>query len=254
METKLIDCHAHLVSEGVDAQPIIDTMPQNNLQAIVCIGTAPWDNKKVVGLANQNKNIYAAVAFHPEYVDKVTDADFEILEELSKDSKVVAIGECGLDYHYTQNNKKEQIELLKKHILLAIKTNKPIMLHIRDAEDDAIKTLLPYSSKLKDIIIHCYSSVSEEITKKFVSMGCYISFAGNFTFKKYRREDIKLVPKNRLLVETDSPYLSPEPLRGTQNSSKNVHITAQRMADELQINAQELKKILTENAKRVFGI
>ena len=254
MEEQLIDCHAHLVSEGVEAQPIINSMQQNNLQAIVCVGTAPWDIKKVVKLANENKNIFAAIAFHPEYVEQIKDADFELLEELTKNSKVVAIGECGLDYHYNQDNKQAQIKLLEKQIEIAVKMQKPIMLHIREAEEDAIKTLLPHAKKLKDIIVHCYSSVSEEITKKFIEMGAYISFAGNFTFKKYRRQDIKLIPKDKILVETDAPYLSPEPLRGTQNSSKNVHITAQRMADELEMNVDELKKILTENAKRVFGI
>ena len=251
---KLIDCHAHLISEGVEPKDIIDGMKENNLEAIVCIGTAPWDIEEVVEIAHANKNIFAAVAYHPEYVEKIQSQDMKKLEEIAKDQKVVAIGECGLDYHYTQNNKSEQIDLLKKHIELAIRINKPIMLHIREAEEDAIKTLLPYAKELKNIIIHCYSAVSEEITKKFVEMGCYISFAGNFTFKKYRRQDIKLIPKDKILVETDAPYLSPEPLRGTKNSSKNVHITAERMADELEMNSDELKKILIENAKRVFGI
>ena len=254
MSNELIDCHAHLVSEGVDAKEIINSMSENNLLAIVCIGTAPWDIEKVEKIAAQNKNIYAAVAYHPEYVNDITEGDMQKLEKIAKSKNVVAVGECGLDYHYTKENREAQIDLLKKHIELAINIQKPIMLHIREAEDDAIATLLPYAKKLKNIIIHCYSSVSEEITKQFVDMGAYISFAGNFTFKKYRRQDIKLVPKNRILVETDAPYLSPEPFRGTQNSSKNVHITAQKMADELEMNVHELKYILVENAKRVFGI
>ena len=254
MKAKLIDCHAHLVSDGVNVKEIIDSMNQNGLLSIICIGTSPWDIEKVISVAHENENIFAAVAYHPEYVDKISDLDFQKLEALAKDKKVVAIGECGLDYHYTQKNKEAQKELLKKHIELAVRIQKPIMLHIRDAEENAIETLLPYVGRLKDIVVHCYSSVSEEITKKFVEMGAYLSFAGNFTYKKYRREDIKLIPKDKILVETDAPYLSPEPLRGTINSSKNVHITAQAMADAFEMNVKKYKKVLLENAKRVFGI
>lgn len=254
MEQKLIDGHAHLVSESVDANPIIANMEKDKLEAVVCIGTAPFDIKKVVELANSNKNVFAAIAYHPEYVDKISDDDFIELESLLHDKRVVAVGECGLDYHYSTEFVEEQKQMLKRHILLAEKLNKPIMLHIRDAEKDAIEILKPHVGILKDVIIHCYSAVSEEVTKEFVKMGAYISFAGNFTFKKFRRQDIKLIPLDKLLVETDSPYLSPEPFRGMQNEPKNVHITATAMADELEMNVNELKAILLENAKRVYGI
>lgn len=254
MEQKLIDSHAHLISENVDGKEIINKMESDNIEAIICIGTGPFDVENVVEIAEQNKNVFAAIAFHPEYADDIKEKDFEKLEKLVLHNKVVAIGECGLDYHYSKDNIERQKELFKRHIKLAIKVQKPIMLHIREAEDDAIEILKPFVGQLKDIIIHCYGAVSERVTKEFVSMGAYISFAGNFTFKRFRREDISLVPKDKLLVETDSPYLSPEPLRGRQNYPKNVHITAQAMADELQMNSSELKSILIENAKRVFEI
>lgn len=251
---KLIDCHAHLIYEDINPAQVILDMPKDNMSAIICVGTQPSDVGAVLACAKQNKNVYAAIAYHPEYASQITEDDFKMLEKLACDSKVVVLGECGLDYHYTKDNKEDQKRIFIRQIELAEKLKKPIMLHIREAEEDAIEILKPHVGKLKNIIVHCYSAVSEEITRQFVNMGAYISFAGNFTYKKFRREDAALVPLDRLLVETDSPFLSPEPLRGTKNKPSNVKYVLERLADQLNMSVEKLAPIILENAKRVFGI
>lgn len=251
---EIIDCHAHLVGENTNAAKTIENMKKDGLAAVIAIGTSPDDIKKVLSIAKENKNIFAALAYHPEYADEISEEELELLRQLAKEKEVVAIGECGLDYHFRQDNKEKQKQLFIWHIKLAKALQKPLMIHLRDAEDDAIAILKEHGLGLKNVIIHCYSSVSERITDEFVKMGCYISFAGNFTFKKYRQEDIKRIPQDHILCETDSPYLAPVPLRGTVNEPKNVHHVAQAMADVLQINADKLKQILVQNARRVFEI
>ena len=253
MKEKLVDCHAHLIFDGVDPNQIVEKMEDDNLFAIVSVGTSPSDIKKVLDFAKSQKNIFASIGFHPEYADQIEEKDYVALHALAKDKKVVAIGECGLDYHYRQDNKEVQKAVFVRQIQIAKNLSKPLMIHLREAEEDAIEILREHANGIT-IVVHCFSAVSEEVTKAFVRMGAYISFAGNLTYKKFRREDALLIPKDRLLVETDSPFLAPEPVRGTKNCSANVHYVASKLAQVVGEDEETMKKQLRENARRVFGI
>ena len=183
MEEKLIDCHAHLIFENINPELIIKDMDSDNLCGIISVATNSIDIVNVLDLAVKNEHIFAALGFHPEYANDITKENFDLLIELAKNQKVVAIGECGLDYHYSSENKQKQIEIFEKQIIIAKQLNKPLMVHIRDAEQDALKLLKKYIIDLSTVVIHCYSAVSSSITKEFVDLGVYFSFAGNFTYK-----------------------------------------------------------------------
>ena len=171
---------------------------------------------------------------------------------LAKEKKVVAIGEIGLDYHSAGFNKEKQKELFLKQLEIADKMNLPFCIHCRLAAEDVYDIL----SKNKHLInhsglMHCYSEGSEWVDK-FLELGLYISFSGNITFKKSDRSFLKRIPLDKILVETDAPYLSPEPLRGRENYPKNVKYVIEKIAQELEISSDELEKITEKNAKRFY--
>ncbi len=248
----LIDSHAHLLSESLDYKQIINDMASDNLQKIITIGTTIEDSEQSVLLASKYDNIYCTVGIYPEYASSVTDKDLEKLDELASNKKVVAIGEIGLDYHGESVDKECQKQVLVKQIQIAKKHNKPICIHTRGAKEDTYEVL---KENIKDIklpsIIHCFSE-DREYALKFIELGFYISFSGNITFKKADRSFLKDLPLDKIIVETDSPYLSPEPLRGRVNQPKNVNITALKIADTLQMDFEEFCKATVENTNRVF--
>ena len=248
----IIDSHAHLECNGMETDKIIQSMPEDGLEKIITIGTSASDSVSGVKLAEKNKDIYATVGLHPEYVDDITEKDIETIEILAEHEKVVAIGEIGLDYHYTEHNKEAQKELFIKQIMIAHKYNLPIVIHTRDAKEDTYEIL----SKYKDYIIqpsvmHCFSE-DKEYALKFLELGFCLSFAGNITFKKSDRSFLKDIPLDRFLVETDAPYLSPEPMRGIPNVPARANLTAEKIADTLEMDAEEFKKHTLENTYKVF--
>jgi len=248
----LIDSHAHLESEGVDTFQVINNMEKDGLDKIITIGTHIEDCVSGVNLANKHNNIYCTVGLHPEYADDINDDDLKIIDELATNDKVVAIGEIGLDYHYTQNNKEKQKDLFVKQIKIAKKHNIPLCIHSRDAKEDMYNILSEYKDDIVfPSVMHCFSE-DKEFALKFIELGFYLSFAGNITFKKTDRSFLKDIPLNKILVETDSPYLSPEPLRGKLNQPCNVKLTAQKIADELEMDYEEFKKIILNNTYNVF--
>lgn len=248
----IIDSHAHLLSEGVDSEGIINNMKADGLEKIITIGTKVDDCEKGVDLAKQNKDVYVTVGIHPEYADEATDEQLDIIDLLAQNEKVVAIGEIGLDYHYTQDNKQKQKDLLIKQIMIAKKHNLPICIHTRDAKEDTYKILSEYKNHIIfPSVMHCFSE-DKEYALKFLELGFYLSFAGNITFKKSDRSFLKDIPLDKILVETDSPYLSPEPLRGRKNEPKNANYTALKIADTLEMDVDEFKNKTVENTYRVF--
>lgn len=248
----LIDSHAHLDCEEIDTSFVIENMKNDELEKIITIGTNVEDCLSGVELANNNKNIYCTVGLHPEYADESTDDDLIIIDKLAKEDKVVAIGEIGLDYHYTQENIEKQKDLFIKQIKLAKKHNLPICIHSRDAKEDMYKILCEYKNDIIfPSVMHCFSE-DKEYALKFIELGFCLSFAGNITFKKSDRSFLKDIPRDRILVETDSPYLSPEPFRGRRNQPQFVKYTAQKIADELEMDFDEFKKIVVNNTYRVF--
>lgn len=248
----MIDTHAHLLMFEENGKNIIANMESDGLERIVTIGTTLEDSKKSVLLAENNENVYAAVGIYPEYADTVTDSDLEELENLAKSKKVVAIGEIGLDYHGENVNKEKQKEVFLKQLQIANKLSLPFCIHCRGAAEDVYDVL----SKNKDLInhsglMHCYSE-GKDWVQKFLGLGLYISFSGNITFKKNDRSFLKDIPLDKILIETDSPYLAPEPMRGTKNEPKNVRFVCDKIALELGLNPAELEKITSKNAKTMY--
>lgn len=248
----MIDTHAHLLM--LDAESIAKNMKGDSLDSIVTISTTLDDSRANIDLAKRYKNIYCAVGIYPEYSNSITEDDLKKLEDLAREDKVVAIGEIGLDFHGENFDKEAQKRVFLRQIEIANALNLPFCVHSRSAADDVYEIL----SKNKNLItnnalMHCYSD-GEAWIKKFVDLGLYISFSGNFTFKKYEQNVVKSVPLDRLLVETDSPYLAPVPLRGTKNEPKNVKFVIEKIAQILDMPYNEVEKITTENAKKFYGI
>ena len=248
----MIDTHAHLLMLE-NMQDIIDNMPKNDMDYIVTIGTTLEDSIQSLELAKKHEKVYATVGIYPEYSKTTTDEDLNKIEELAKHEKIVAIGEIGLDYHYDYD-KKSQKELFIKQLEIADRLGIPFCIHCRDAASDVFDVLIEHKHLINHSgIMHCYSE-GKEWCKKFLDLGLYLSFSGNITFKKSDRSFLKDIPLDRIVVETDSPYLSPEPFRGRKNEPKMVEFVINKIAEEIDISAEELKKITTENAKRIYNL
>ena len=189
----------------------------------------------------------------PNFIDDFSKEKLMQIEEIAKDEKIVAIGEIGLDYYWNKENKELQKELFIKQIEIANRLNLPIVIHTRDAAVDTIQILKEYPVNNKGIF-HC-CPLNQELIKSGLELGFYISFSGNITFKNAKSDVVvPLVPMNRLLIETDSPYLTPEPFRGTRNDSSKVKLVAERIAKIHGITLEEVAKITYENANTIFNI
>ena len=250
----MIDTHAHLLMFDEYAKEIVSNMDSDNLQHIVTIGTTVEDSKQSIEFAEKYDKIYATVGIYPEFSKETTNEDLEQIEELAKNKKVVAIGEIGLDYHRDDYDKKSQIEILVKQLEIANRLNLPFCIHCRNAASDVYEVLKENRHLINNSgLMHCYSEGAEWF-QKFLDLGLYLSFSGNITYKKTDRSFLKSIPVDKILIETDCPYLSPEPLRGRRNEPKNVKHIIEKIADEIGIDADELDKITTENAKRFYKI
>lgn len=253
----LIDTHAHLDGEAFqeDQAEVIARARANGVSTIINIGFNNETIPTTMALAEKYDFIYAAVGWHPQDAKDMTDADFEQLRELCAHPKVVAIGEIGLDYYWDTSPKDVQHTVFRRQIRLARELGKPIIIHNRDAHDDVVRILREENAAEVGGIMHCYSG-SWEIAKMCLAMNFYISFGGPVTFKnaKQPKEVLKQVPLDRLLIETDAPYLCPDPFRGKRNESAYVKYVAEAAAVLKEIPFDELAAITSANAKRVFGM
>ena len=248
----MIDTHAHLLSlEKMDE--IIENMANDEMDYIVNIGTTLEDSRRGVELAKEHEKIYTTVGIYPEFSRSVNEDDLKELDLLAGCDKVVAIGEIGLDYH-NEYDKESQKKLLIKQLEIADKHALPFCIHCRNAGDDLFEILNENKHLINHSgLMHCYSE-GKEMFQKFLDLGLYLSFSGNITFKKTDRSFLKDIPLDKILVETDSPYLSPEPLRGRINQPKNVMHIIDRIAFEIGVSSDELRKITTENAKKFYNL
>lgn len=252
----MIDAHAHLLSEELDASGIIENMFDNGLEYIINIGTNAIDSKEGIALACNNQFVYTTVGLHPEYVNNVSNLDLQLIDNLANEDKVVAIGEIGLDYHYgaSQQEKLLQKKLFLDQIKIAYKHKLPFVVHCRDAVDDVLEILNNNINLLKyGFCMHCYSEGAKYINQ-FLNLGAYISFTGNITYKKSDRSFLKDIPLNKIMIETDCPYLAPEPFRGKINQPKLVIFTAQKIADCLEMDLKSFLKITSQNSRDFFNI
>lgn len=252
----LIDSHAHLLDERLAANisQIVAEYPKNDVEMSIEIGADIESSKGAVELAGKYKNIYATVGMHPQCAPTYTQNDIAEIARLAKCDKVVAIGEIGLDYHYDYE-KSLQKSLLTQQILIADSLNLPVVLHLRDAYQDMENILHDYNNHFNNgLLLHCYSG-SREMIDRFAFLDPYYAFGGAITFKNNNRgEVIRAVKRDRLLIETDCPYLTPVPHRGEVNSPNFLKFIAEKMAEDLGITYAEVAQITSENAKRFYRI
>lgn len=247
----MIDTHAHLLCYQ-EKEDIIDSMKDDGLEFIVNIGTTVQDSKEGVELAEKFDNVYTTVGIYPEFANDITEEDLVEIQKMVSHPKVVAVGEIGLDYHNEDYDKEKQKWLFKRQLEIANEAGVPFCIHCRSAAEDVYEVLLENKHLINHSgLMHCYSEGSAWIDK-FVDLGLYISFSGNITFRKSDRSFLKQIPLDRIVVETDAPYLSPEPLRGRRNYPKNVKFVAEKIANEIGVDVDEFEHITTENAKRFY--
>ncbi len=251
----LIDTHAHLTDERYGGgQAIIDSMPEDGLEKIITVGYNLESSLRCLEIARRNKNVYCAVGVHPSDAQELTSDPCEQLLQLSKDDKCVAIGEIGLDYFYPETDRDKQIYWLEKQLDVVLKSGLPVCFHVRDAYEDMDKVLAKNADKLKNgVVMHCFSG-SRETAQKYVGMGFYISFSGSVTFKNAKKfyDIVPVVPLDRILIETDCPYLTPHPHRGETNYPRFVRFQAEKIAEILGLSFDEVAAITTDNAYRIF--
>lgn len=253
----LVDSHAHLDDKRFDndREDIIKNLKENNIEFIVNPGADLETSKKAVNLAKNNDNIYAAVGVHPHDVKDMDKNTIEELRKLAEEEKVVAIGEIGLDYYYDNSPRELQKKWFREQIKLAKELDLPIIIHDRDAHEDTYNILKEENDEKLRGIMHCYQS-SLEMSSQFIDLGFFISLAGPITFKnaKTPKEVAKGVSLDNLLIETDSPYLTPHPYRGKRNEPKHVKYVAQTIADLKNISIEEVMEKTRNNTKKIFGI
>ncbi len=254
---KIIDSHCHLVDEKIlpDVDEIIARAKKVGVERFVTMAGGRSEWPKLVDLSQKYPEVYIAFGWHPEDISKEEGlADLE--ELILKTPKCVAIGEVGLDFFYDKEKltKEVQMTMLSKQIDLAIKLNKRLIIHVRSAEEEMGEIMDNFGTSFK-AQFHCFGE-SPAFLERVIGDGHMVSFGGNITFKSAQnlREMIKTVPLDRLLLETDSPYLSPEPKRGTQNEPANIVFTAQFVAKELKIEEDELMNITYNNTVCFFGL
>lgn len=248
----MIDTHCHLYLDDKDyLDEVLDKMGNN---IMIVSGANMKMNKDVIKLINSYDNIYGMIGFHPADLGDYNEENIKWLEENLKNQKIVALGEIGLDYYYGSDNKEEQKRAFIEQINIAKKVNKPIVIHMREATKDTLEIMKEHIGNLKSVI-HCYSG-SLESAKEFVELGSYLGIGGVVTFKnadKLKRV-VKEIPLENLLLETDSPYLSPEPFRGAKNRPDNVKIIGAEIAKLKEIEVEKVFEITTQNAVRIFDL
>ena len=251
-----IDAHAHLTDEKFsgEVKEIVERARVAGVERIVSTGSDMESSIQSVALAEQFQEVFAVIGIHPEVEKEYSVSAEETLRRLAQNKKVIAIGEIGLDYHYEGYNKERQKEVFIKQLELAHSLNLPVVIHSRDATGDMLEILKANKNLLSSGgIMHCFSG-SVETLMEIIKLGLGISLGGVITFKNARNasEIIKAVPKNKFVLETDCPYLCPEPHRGERNEPKNVIYVANKIAEILNLNVEEIEKISTENAKNIF--
>lgn len=259
----IFESHAHYDDRqfDVDRETLLENLPFQNVGVIVNVGSDIRSSKESITLAHQYDYIYAAIGVHPDEVDTMKEADMEELSHMAKEDKVVAIGEIGLDYFRKEGNayKSVQKEWFCRQLDLAKEIEKPVIIHSRDAAEDTIQILRDFRKENSQIenpgVIHCYS-YSPELAKEYVAMGFYIGIGGVVTFKNAKKlvETVAQIPLERILVETDSPYLCPEPNRGKRNDSSQIRYVIDRIADIRGIAPEEVEKQTEMNARKMYRL
>ena len=253
----LFDSHCHLEDERFqeDRAEVMARMEDAGVRRCILAGSDMDSSARIAKLAKEHANVYGVVGVHPHEAKTWIDECESKITEWVKEERIVGVGEIGLDYYYDLSPRDVQQEVFVKQLLLAKKLNMPVCFHIRDAHGDILSILRAHRSELPAGVVHCCSA-SLESAREYLDMGYYISFAGPITFKNANKllDVAKFVPEDRILVETDSPYLAPVPMRGRRNEPSYVQYVAEKIAELRGISAEEMAEIATRNTCRLFGI
>lgn len=252
----LFDTHAHMDDRAFDAdrQELLTNLPNQQIALLMNPGCSLESSRNAVALANQFDYIYAAVGSHPDAADEVCDEVLDVYRKLCRENpKVKAIGEIGLDYHYEDIPREIQLSAFRAQMELARELKLPAIVHEREAHEDGLQVVKDFPEVTG--VFHCYSG-SAEMAKILVDKGWYIGFTGVLTFKNARKavEVAKAIPLDRLVLETDCPYMSPEPFRGKRNDPGRLYRMAERLAEIKELPLEEIHRITLENGKRLYRI
>lgn len=260
---KYFDSHAHYYDDRFESEldgsvdELIDALLSDSVSCVINVGTSPNASRVAAEQARRHENMYTAIGIHPSDTRFLTDIDSEIAEIerliLDKENKCVCLGEIGLDYHYENTDKEKQREYFERQMQLAEKLGVPVCIHDRESHEDVMTVIRKYPRVVG--ILHSFSG-SVEMAKELVKLGYYISFSGTLTFTNARKpkEVAAALPKDKVLIETDCPYLAPHPNRGKLNHSGYLEFTNRTLADIWNISEEECARITEENARRVFGL
>lgn len=257
----IFETHAHYDDEKFDGdrEQLIEKLLSSSICRIVNVGASIESTKTTLALAEKYDNVYAAVGVHPSETEELNDEWFAWLKEQAKNSKTVAVGEIGLDYYWEkeEEQKRRQLYWFKRQMMLAKELSLPVIIHSRDAAEDTMQTIKQLRAQDIDVpcVIHCYS-YSPEMAEEFVKMGYYIGVGGVVTFKnaKKLKETVARIPLDRILLETDAPYMAPEPFRGKRNDSGLLVFVAEKIAEIKGVKREEVEDVTGRNAERFFGV
>lgn len=250
------DTHVHLNSEQYEnIDEVINNALMNKVTKMIVIGYDVQSSLKAIEIAEKYNFIYASIGIHPSEIKHMGNNDLEIIENLLKNKKVVAVGEIGLDYYWDKDNKENQKKIFIEQIKLAEKYNLPIIIHSREAAQDTYEVLKENKKHYKKGIMHCYS-YSLDLAKEFIKLDLMLAFGGTVTFLNSRqnKEVVKEIDIKNILTETDAPYLTPHPYRGTKNEPKYIPLIVKEIANIKNMKEEEIANIIYNNACEFFGI
>jgi TatD DNase family protein len=253
----LIDSHCHLYYEPfvLDLHKNINECKINNVNLLLSIGVDYETSKKNIKISEEFDEVYCTIGLHPNNVKTKINELNQIFSLLKESKKIIGIGECGLDLYRSKDNLNQQIECFEKQIQFSIDNKLPFIIHTRDSDKETIAVLNNFKNKKMNFILHCFSGKLNS-AREYIDLGGYISFSGILTFKnsKELQQVCKDLPLDKILIETDSPYLSPHPIRGKPNHPKNVNLIAKKISDIKNIEFNEVAHVTSNNFKKLFDI
>ena len=251
----MIDSHCHLDHEPLksDLSNIIKRSKDVGIEKLLTISTSVESFQKIKKIINEDEIIFGTIGIHPHETDNNEISIDYIVKNFEENPKIIGIGETGLDFYYNNSDKEKQIKSFKKHIEASIKTNSPLIVHSRNAEDETFEILNKYQDEKLKILMHCFTG-SKNFAEKLLKLNAFFSASGIITFKNSidLQETFKILPLEKILIETDSPYLAPVPNRGKKNEPSFLSYTAQKLADIKDLSKEEIIKITTKNFNNLF--
>ena len=251
----MIDSHCHLDHEPLksDLLNIIKRSKDVGIEKLLTISTSVESFQKIKNIINEDEIIFGTIGIHPHETDNNEISIDYIVKNFEENPKIIGIGETGLDFYYNNSDKEKQIKSFKKHIEASIKTNSPLIVHSRNAEDETFEILNKYQGEKLKILMHCFTG-SKNFAEKLLKLNAFFSASGIITFKNSMdlQKTFKILPLEKILIETDSPYLAPVPNRGKKNEPSFLSYTAQKLADIKDVSKKEITKITTKNFNNLF--